>query len=399
MTSRMLKIMKAALILATCTAWLVFAVQCWKCGYGLYIPDCAWMNWLKEHFGSSLSMNIYLLLSGFPFIVFYLTVLLPDLSRRFFPLKGRKRLVFRILIIALVCFAACCAAAACMKTSTAPAALKWLFINAKAVGIMRLINIWLPPVSLLLILFAWTLPVAIRFFRNAHKEQSFKPVHVRRTFAFYGLLAAIAALVTAASAAMLAIVDVYAPNASMVVTRMMENDAKNLNGLFVCVVLAPVIEEIAFRGLIQHHTRRVLPGFIAILTAAVFFGLWHRNIGQFVYIFAWAVIFGIIYNAAGRVHHTILMHGLGNLFAAMAFSTSGSALLGKQTLLPAIRTWLMNLPLVPAVLMIILLAAALIAAVEAALYLVTGKENRFVRLVKRCRKGKAEQREAYQTAC
>lgn len=380
------RILQTALILGACTFWLVFVIHCWN---KPAMPNASLLEPLFRWLGDTArkqSITIYLGFAGFLFVAFYMTVLLPDLMRRFFPLKGKKLLVFRIIITGLVCAAAYVSILGCTNRSTIPEWLEWLSPGNRFSQVMKPVNLGMIPLGIFLILFCWGIPAAVHTLVNVRKNKTLNAAAVKKTLAFYALLAAVAFLVTAASAALLAVVGKFAPGAPDVVVRMEQRDAVNVSGIFVTALLAPVTEEIAFRGLIQHHARRVLPAIPAILLASVFFGLWHRNIGQFVYTFTWAVLFGLIYNATGKVRHTILMHALGNLLAVLSYSTANNAVLGRYYVLPAARAWLMALPLVPAILMLLLIAALLYAVMEAALCLATGKENRLIRLIRRRKK-------------
>lgn len=379
------KIVQTVLILAACTLWLAFAVYCWNNGGTRSsfkeepFLEPLW-NFLKDR-SSKPSASIYIDLSGFCFFAFYMSVLLPDIMRRFFSLKGKALLGFRCIIIASITAAAYFGMIGCLSRSMAPERFKWLWPNVGGLAVQA-VHLYMIPFSLFLILFTWVLPVTVQFFVKNAKERFLNAAHVKRTAAFYGMLAVIAFLVTGFSAVLLAIVKVFAPTAPDVVIKMENSAAVSVSSIFLSLILAPFIEETAFRGLIQHHAGRVLPAIAAILLASVYFGLWHRNLGQFVYTFIWGVLFGIIYNATGKVRHTIIMHFLGNLFSDLAFSTTQNAVLGKHIVLPAIRVWLMKLPLLPAIMMLLLFAALLIAATGTALYLAEEKENRVIRVIK-----------------
>ena len=62
------------------------------------------------------------------------------------------------------------------------------------------------------------------------------------------------------------------------------------------------------------------------------------------------------------------------------------SILGRHYVLPAIRSWLMDLSLIPAILILLVIVALLFAVMGTALYLVTGGENLFLRLVRRLKK-------------
>ena len=381
------KTVQAALIIAACTAWLVFAINCWGFkGTWLSNRDEPLLQPLWRFLNDRKykeSCGIYLSLAGGVLFIFYVSVLLPDLMRRFFPLRGRKLLVFKIIIIVLTCAAAYISYIGCLSRRDIPTALAWIYPKSDHMAVvLKYANIYLIPVSLFLILFAWTVPAIIHFFKKAAREHFLNAGYVGRTLAFYALLVVIQILLTAASAALLSVVGNFYPNARSFVGDMEKGISTAATGIFLTAVLAPVIEETAFRGIMQHHVKRVLPAVVSILFASVYFGLWHRNLTQFLYTFCWGTVSGVIYNATGKVRHTIMMHAVGNLLSAIAFSTTSSSLLGKHVVLPAIQSWIMALPLVPAVIVMLVLVTIMLMAIETALYIATGKENRFIRLIK-----------------
>ena len=188
---------------------------------------------------------------------------------------------------------------------------------------------------------------------------------IGRSLGVYGLIAALAVLLAVSSMLMLAVASEFDPSVSTTVARMEQNNANSLPGLLCTALLAPVIEETAFRGLMQHHMARFMPAGAAIAIAALLFGLWHRNIPQFIHTFVWGVVFGVVYSATGKVRHTILAHALGNLIAVLGYSTASRAVLGKHALLASVRVWLAELPLVPAVVLLALTVLGIIVTLRA----------------------------------
>ncbi len=85
--------------------------------------------------------------------------------------------------------------------------------------------------------------------------------------------------------------------------------------VFSAVVLAPLAEEVFFRGLMQSMFRRVLrQPWVAILVTAAFFTLFH-NLDQWKdmpALFALAVALGYNYERCGRLGPSILIHALFN---------------------------------------------------------------------------------------
>ena len=124
--------------------------------------------------------------------------------------------------------------------------------------------------------------------------------------------------------------------------------------------MAPFMEELAFRGVIQNRMRKYVPAWAAILVTALFFGLWHRNTGQFVYTFVTAILFGWVYEFTGKLRYTMLMHFSVNLISAMCYSKYSSDLLGQLHVLPWIREKIMDLPVPAAAFLLIVTAVILV---------------------------------------
>lgn len=85
-------------------------------------------------------------------------------------------------------------------------------------------------------------------------------------------------------------------------------DLKNvvLMAIYSCIV-APVTEELLFRGFVQKTLSRVSQRF-AIVTSALLFGLWHENIAQFVLAFCVGIFMGYITVKHNSIMPAILCH-------------------------------------------------------------------------------------------
>ena len=356
------KILKAAGIFAACALWL--------CGAVVFMPQSShilhgtYLDWVKGLFSGTSGangINNYLTISGFIFWAFYLTVLLPKVLRPVWERNVRLKKGYRIAAGILLCLGAACSACGCLFWSRTP-------------RVIEVINLDLTPVSLILIIVTCLIPLGIRSLRRRLREGKAAQPRPGQSVLFYVLLVVIALLHTVIAALLLAIVGAFSSGAVSPITGMCSNAAMSGKAFFQMVVLAPLIEEVAFRGLIQNHLRKAMPGALALVITAVFFGLWHRNIGQFVYTFAGAVLWGTVFNAAGKVRHTWVMHFIHNLSATMAFSVSGKAVLGRLTVLPALTRGLLGLSPVPAVLLLLVLCALVIVAVRAALRVRAGEK-------------------------
>jgi membrane protease YdiL (CAAX protease family) len=88
--------------------------------------------------------------------------------------------------------------------------------------------------------------------------------------------------------------------------------------LFMAVaVIAPLLEELLFRGLLQTALMRHLPAWAAILGAAVVFALVHGQVYAFPALVAMGAVFGILYYKTGSLRVTILAHALNNAAALL----------------------------------------------------------------------------------
>ena len=74
------------------------------------------------------------------------------------------------------------------------------------------------------------------------------------------------------------------------------------------VLLAPVVEETIFRGLIFRYARYALPFWIANIWQALLFGLLHMNILQGIYAFTTGLVLGFICHRGRGIRYSILMH-------------------------------------------------------------------------------------------
>lgn len=92
--------------------------------------------------------------------------------------------------------------------------------------------------------------------------------------------------------------------------------AHNILGAFTISVLAPVLEEVMFRGAIQGYIARTFgKPWLAILVAALIFGIYHWNPVQVVYATLLGIIFGWIYYITGSLLSVIVGHVLNNSIA------------------------------------------------------------------------------------
>jgi uncharacterized protein len=88
---------------------------------------------------------------------------------------------------------------------------------------------------------------------------------------------------------------------------------------FAVAVLAPVLEELLFRGLLQNALKHKLPIWGAIIVSGMIFGAVHMDYHAFPALAVMGMAFGLLYHLTGSLRLTILAHVLNNA-AALAFT-------------------------------------------------------------------------------
>lgn len=80
------------------------------------------------------------------------------------------------------------------------------------------------------------------------------------------------------------------------------------------IIIAPISEELIFRGVTMHYAKRVMPFWVANIFQAVLFGVFHQNIVQGVYAFVVGLFCGYVCNRGGSIYLSILYHMLFNIW-------------------------------------------------------------------------------------
>lgn len=88
--------------------------------------------------------------------------------------------------------------------------------------------------------------------------------------------------------------------------------------IFTAVILAPVTEEIIFRGYIYGTIRRYAGRWCGLLLSAALFATIHAHIPSLVPLFALAVCLTLAYEYSGSLWTTMLMHGTFNSISIIA---------------------------------------------------------------------------------
>lgn len=89
----------------------------------------------------------------------------------------------------------------------------------------------------------------------------------------------------------------------------------NLLAFIITGFLAPVGEELIFRGVTISLMEESLPFVWVNLIQAFLFGFYHMNLVQFLYAFAIGIVFGLVYKKYRNIKACIWVHGTINLLA------------------------------------------------------------------------------------
>lgn len=164
-----------------------------------------------------------------------------------------------------------------------------------------------------------TLSVIKLKYRLSLKEVGFHSNDLGRIFK-YGIIGGIliCLMITLLNNLIYLIIDNFwglKPPAQQVIQNLLESDSNLLFFLnsFLIVIVAPVTEEIFFRGFIYPYCKSKLGKWKGILLSALFFALAHASIWLFLPTFLGGVILAIIYERVKSLYSCILAHGVWNM--------------------------------------------------------------------------------------
>jgi membrane protease YdiL (CAAX protease family) len=90
--------------------------------------------------------------------------------------------------------------------------------------------------------------------------------------------------------------------------------------IIASVIIAPVSEEIFFRGLVYTRLRKAMPSAVAMVLSSLVFGLLHGQLIWICYAFFVGIAMAIVFERTGTVRATIAVH--------LAFNLAGGYVLG-----------------------------------------------------------------------
>lgn len=80
------------------------------------------------------------------------------------------------------------------------------------------------------------------------------------------------------------------------------------------VIIAPISEELIFRGVTMHYAQKAMPFWVANIFQAVLFGAFHGNVVQGTYAFVVGLFCGYVCYRGGSIYLSILYHMLFNIW-------------------------------------------------------------------------------------
>ncbi len=341
------KIVAFMAVMAASTLWLLFVIQIWKRGSATQLP-------YSVYYVSRFANVGYTVSAALPMLVHLLVWLLPSAIRSLFP-------KYRLWNKWYVCSAAVLMAVQtiCMLPAFRP--FRQLVRDLLGLRATPLLNGMIgcyvhtiPPV-LIASLLCGIIRIAALLRDHSKKENA---ATLLKTGERLGCSILIAFILTAASCLLLRLMTLYRIQGSASVRAFCRQNATNSKLAFISIVVAPLVEEIAFRGVLCKGLAKHGGRWPAIFISALFFGLWHRNVGQFSYTFVWGILYGYLCLSTGSIVWTMLIHCLSNILAILAFSETSSAVLGAWPVLCAFREWLLHLPLWSVLMLMALCAAA-----------------------------------------
>ena len=108
-------------------------------------------------------------------------------------------------------------------------------------------------------------------------------------------------------------------------------DSGTLTGVIAIAVVAPIVEEVIFRGLMMNRLARVMPGWLAVVLSAAVFGVCHGHPVWFAYAFVLGAVFGFIDLRTNSILPSILGHvvfnAIGQIFSVIPETEEGTEIL------------------------------------------------------------------------
>jgi membrane protease YdiL (CAAX protease family) len=103
-------------------------------------------------------------------------------------------------------------------------------------------------------------------------------------------------------------------------SKIFESDFGWWGAFFRVAIVAPVVEELIFRGLILHGLRRNYNAIVAVIISALLFALFHLNPWQFPATFVLGLLLGWIMIRTNNILLAIIGHSINNLLVLLTIT-------------------------------------------------------------------------------
>lgn len=327
-----------AAVLCACSLWLFFVIDYWNhaTAYTSFFP---WDLYAYIQYSNA----SYLISAGLPLAVFFLLSVFPDaLGRIFSKYKVCNKWYIAIAAILLTVQTALMLASTRFYVETGIADL--LFGYHYHITLRKMTEWYIRsiPVVLGLSLLVWLIGIMVSLSRM---KRPFRQLACRRNMET-GMWCVVLSVILSLGSVMILnlLVAMKHGGAAAFVTSFATHIASNRKAALISLLSAPLVEEIAFRGVICKWLKKTSNSWIAVLISAVLFGLWHRNLGQFAYTCVWGCLLGFICLRTGTVAWPVMIHFLCNLLSVLAHSNSNASVFGGWPAIVGIRLWIRELP-------------------------------------------------------
>ena len=187
----------------------------------------------------------------------------------------------------------------------------------------------------------------------------FRLRRILRAAGRYGLTISVAVLTAVAYGFVLGILNHYSKNAVNHVLRSFAPDAKLISGIIAMCLMAPLMEEMAFRGFMFSQTKKYANVWTAVIFSSLLFGLWHRNLGQFFPTTMLGIVYAWTYQRTGRLRYAMIAHCISNLTLALALSR-GDGYLPKVAFLGRVKDSLLDVSVMGGILGLLVVFALIV---------------------------------------
>ncbi len=331
--SSVFRVVKGIFVILFAAAWLTFAIFYWSQRYPFFrMTEGAYIPWFRNFLDADnfFSVSVYLHFAPFILLLYMLSVLFPKAIGTNSGITGyiAKFISFLLMLTGTMFMLATC--------TSLPEYVKG-YLSASTVDSFVLISdqvyLYIAPGCLVLSL------ILVMIIMSSSKAGGAQLGFLILAFLFSILFGI---MISAASCLIITAIEPVLPDSIAAIESFVRTMGTSSSMFLIALVLAPLVEETAFRGLIQQHLSTSFNPVISIILSSIAFGLWHRNLLQIIYTILFGLIAGALYQITGRLRHCILTHVTMNFAAIMAFNDTGAGILSPQPQIIAARQYLMT---------------------------------------------------------